>query len=68
LAALIDKFRYLKLSLVFVLAYVGVKMILSHHYLIPTMVSLGIIATILCAGVAASMFISGKEATETAKK
>jgi len=55
LAAMMDKFRYLKASLVFVLAYVGVKMILSHFYPIPTMVSLSIIATILFVGIYASM-------------
>jgi tellurite resistance protein TerC len=64
LAALIDQFRYLKLSLVFVLAYVGMKMILSHHYPISTTVSLGIIGAILCAGVAASMFASRKDEAE----
>lgn len=62
LAAMIDQFRYLKLSLVVVLAYVGMKMILSHHYPIPTGLSLGIIAGILCAGVAASLLANRKEA------
>ncbi len=61
LAAMIDQFRYLKISLVAVLAYVGVKMILSHHYPIPTGLSLGIIAGILCAGVAASLLASRRE-------
>lgn len=54
LAAMMDKFRYLKMSLVFVLAYVGVKMILSHHYPIPTLFSLIIIGTILFVGIFAS--------------
>jgi len=62
LAAMIDKFRYLKLSLVVVLACVGMKMILSHHYPIPTGLSLGIIAGILCAGVAASLLANREEA------
>ncbi len=61
LAAMIDQFRYLKLSLVVVLAYVGVKMILSHHYPIPTGLSLGLIAGILCAGVIASLLASRRE-------
>jgi len=56
LAAVIGKFRYLKLSLVFVLAFVGVKMLLSHHYGIPTLLSLGVIAGILIAGVLASIY------------
>jgi tellurite resistance protein TerC len=55
LASAIDRFKYLKPSLVFVLAYVGVKMILSHHYPIPTPVSLAIIVGILTVGVLASI-------------
>lgn len=56
LAGMIDKFRYLKPSLVFVLAFVGVKMIISHHYPIPTLVSLSVILGILLVGVLASIF------------
>jgi len=55
LASAIDRFKYLKPSLVFVLAYVGVKMILSHHYPIPTPVSLAVIVGILTVGVLASI-------------
>jgi len=55
LAAYMQKFRYLKQSLVFVLAYVGVKMIVSHHFDIPDMASLSIIAGILLVGVLASI-------------
>ena len=55
LAGLMDKFRYLKLSLVFILAYVGVKFILSHHVSIPAWVSLTVIAGGLGLGVVASL-------------
>jgi tellurite resistance protein TerC len=55
LASALEKFRYLKPSLVFVLAFVGVKMLLSHHYPIPTEASLAIIVGILAVGVMASM-------------
>lgn len=55
LAGLMDKFRYLKSSLVFLLAYIGVKMILTHHYPIPQEVSLAIIGGILAVGVIASL-------------
>lgn len=55
LASIMDRFRYLKFSLVFVLAYVGVKMMLSHHFHIPPLVSLSIIGGILFVGVAASL-------------
>jgi tellurite resistance protein TerC len=55
LAGLMEKFRYLKMSLVFLLAFIGVKMILIHHHPIPTPVSLAIIGGILSVGVIASM-------------
>ena len=56
LAGMLDKFRYLKPSLVFVLAFVGVKMLLSHHHPVPTWFSLCVIAAILLVGVLASIF------------
>ena len=55
LAGLMDRFRYLKMSLVFLLVYVGVKTILAHHHPIPNVVSLSIIAAILGVGVLASL-------------
>jgi tellurite resistance protein TerC len=61
LAAYMQKFRYLKQSLVFVLAYVGVKMIVSHHYPIPDAASLSIIAGILLVGVVASIKGASKD-------
>jgi tellurite resistance protein TerC len=61
LASMIDKFRYLKLSLVFVLAYVGVKMLLSYSYKIPTLISLGIIIAMLSVGILASLVSSHRE-------
>lgn len=60
LAGLMDQFRFLKISLVFILAYVAVKMILVHHYPIPIPVTLGVIGGILLVGVGASI-VSAKE-------
>jgi len=60
LAGMIDKFRYLKPSLVFVLAFVGVKMIISHHYPLPTWISLSVIVGILAVGVVASLLAPAK--------
>jgi hypothetical protein len=60
LAGFMHQFRYLKTSLVFVLAYVGVKMLVSHHYPIPNMVSLAFIAGILVVGVLASLLASSR--------
>lgn len=54
LAGFMQKFRYLKISLAFLLAYIGVKMILVNYLHIPPMVSLSIIAGILSVGIFAS--------------
>ncbi len=54
LAGLMDRFLYLKISLVFLLAYVGIKLLLVHYYPIPTAVSLAVISGILIFGVIAS--------------
>jgi tellurite resistance protein TerC len=56
LAAAIDKFRHLKSSLVFMLAFIGIKMILAHHYPIPAWVSLTVIGSILAVGIATSIW------------
>jgi tellurite resistance protein TerC len=61
LASVIEKFRYLKVSLVYILIYVGLKMILSHHSPIPTFVSLLIILTILLTGILASVVAARRE-------
>jgi len=55
LAALLDRFRYLKMSLVFILAFVGVKFLLSHHFHLPAWVSLVVILGFLTVGVLASV-------------
>jgi tellurite resistance protein TerC len=70
LANLMEKFRYLKPSLVFLLAYIGAKMIISYHYglHIDPIVSLGIIVSILSVGILASIIAdrgqSGKRPPE----
>ena len=55
LAAYMERFRYLKHALVFVLAYVGVKMLISAHYHIDDLASMAIILGILLVGVVASI-------------
>lgn len=58
LASLLDRFRYLKTSLVFILAFVGIKMLVAHYYPIDAIASLLIIMTILGVGVIASLITS----------
>ena len=60
LVAMINKFRYLKFSLVLILAYVGIKMILSHYFTIPIIKSLLIIVIILGTGIITSILADYK--------
>lgn len=55
IAPLIARFRFLKQSLVFLLAFVGVKMLLAHYAPIPAAISLAFILGILGVGIAASV-------------
>ncbi len=57
-AALMAMFRYLKLSLVFILGFVGVKMLLTQHLHIPNLYSLAVIAGMLGIGILASVWNS----------
>ena len=54
LAGAMEKFRYLKTSLAFVLGFVGVKMLLAHHHPIPIVVSMPVILGTLLLGILAS--------------
>jgi tellurite resistance protein TerC len=55
-AGMMHRFRYLKMSLVFLLAFAGVQMMLTVHYAIPGLASLAIICGILGVGIMASVF------------
>ena len=55
LAGVIHRFHYLKAGLSAVLVFVGVKMLLSDIYKIPVGLSLGVVAFVLAASVAASL-------------
>ena len=62
-AGLMALFRYLKYSLVLILAFVGVKMLLVGVYHVPNLVSLGIIVATLAGGVLASLVAARREAS-----
>src|SRR5690606_18225208 len=55
LAAIMHKFVYLKTSLVFLLVFIGLKMLVSRHYHVPAGTSLVMIGGILLIGVLASL-------------
>jgi tellurite resistance protein TerC len=61
-AGLMAMFRYLKYSLVLILAFVGVKMLLVQVYHVPNLVSLGIILGTLAGGILASLWATRREA------
>ncbi len=58
LAGLMHRFRFLKMSLVFILAYIGMKMILAHYYPIPIQYSLVVILGLLTVGVVSSLLVT----------
>ncbi len=62
LADVVDKFRYLKVGLGLVLAFVGVKMVISDWYKIPVGISLGVVAAILGGAVVFSLLNPPTEA------
>jgi tellurite resistance protein TerC len=64
LAGLVDKFRYLKVGLAFVLVFVGTKMVIVDIYKIPSALSLAVIAGLLGASIVASLRASAREERE----
>jgi tellurite resistance protein TerC len=60
-AGLMAMFRYLRYSLVLILAFVGVKMLLVSRFHVPNLVSLAIIAGTLAGGVVASVWAARRE-------
>lgn len=75
-SSLMDKFRYLKVGLGVILAFVGLKLILEtafaewahHHETVVIVVSLGVIVASLAASIIASMVIKPKEAATKEKE
>lgn len=63
LAGVVTKFRFLKLGLSAILAFVGTKMLVESFYHIPIGLSLGVIAAILAISIGASLLLP--EAKET---
>lgn len=61
LANMLEKFSYLEYSLIAILTFVGIKMLLVHHYKFPEWVSLGFIAVSLITGVLVSLKLGREE-------
>ena len=63
ISRMLEKFRYINYSLVVILAFVGVKLILSHHVEFPEWLSLSVIVVCLAGGIIASLAIPEKNDT-----
>lgn len=61
LASMLDRFHLLKYSLVFILAFVGVKMLLLQYVHFPEWVSLAVIGAALIGGVVASLIVTRRK-------
>lgn len=61
LANMLERFSYLEYSLIAILTFVGIKMLIVHHYKLPEWVSLGFIALALLAGIVVSLKMTKKE-------
>ena len=64
LANMLEKFSYLEYSLIAILTFVGIKMLLVHHYKFPEWISLGFIAISLITGILVSLKLGGEEDLE----
>ncbi|MDO9039417.1 MAG: hypothetical protein Q7U59_13835, partial [Lutibacter sp.] len=65
LSNMLVKFYYLKYSLIAILSFVGVKLILMHHFKFPEWVSLAFIALALFIGIFVSLKLTeGKDIIE----
>ena len=60
ISRMLEKFRYINYSLVVILAFVGLKMLLSHYIHLPEWVSLTVISMALLGGVLTSLTIPEK--------
>ena len=56
LSSVMNVFKYIKTSLVFILVFIGVKMIASHYCEIPAVFSLSVILGMLLVGILASVY------------
>lgn len=68
LAGLMDRFIYLRTGLAFVLAFVGIKMIIADYLPIPRNLSLGIIVIILAVTIGISMMKTQNRASAEDRK
>ncbi|MBF6607933.1 MAG: TerC family protein [Flavobacterium sp.] len=64
LANMLERFSYLEYSLIVILTFVGIKMLLVHHYKFPEWISLGVIGLSLLGGILYSLAVDRKKHPE----
>jgi tellurite resistance protein TerC len=64
LAGMLELFHYLHYGLAGILSFIGIKMLISHYYTIPTPIALGVVGVVLATSVGASMIFPKKETAE----
>jgi tellurite resistance protein TerC len=60
-AGLLPLFKYLRISLIIVLGFIGIKMLLHVHVNIPESISLAVILCVLAAGMLASIWFKDRK-------
>jgi tellurite resistance protein TerC len=60
LAGMMETFRYLHYGLSLILVFIGLKMLMSHYYVIPTGIALATVALLLAVSIAASLIHPSK--------
>jgi tellurite resistance protein TerC len=65
LAGVMEMFEYLHYGLSLILIFVGIKMLVSHYYQVPTGITLGVVAGILLVSGLASVVYPRKKETDT---
>lgn len=66
LAGMMELFHFLHYGLAVILSFIGVKMLLSHYYHLPTHVALAVVGIVLATSVAASLIFPRKAAQPNA--
>lgn len=63
LAGVVHRFVYLKPGLAIILAFIGAKMLLADVYHVPTLVSLGVVGSILAGSIGLSLLATRRDAS-----
>jgi len=64
LAGMLELFHFLHYGLAGILSFIGIKMLISHYYTIPTHIALGVVGVVLALSVGASVVFPKKKAAD----